>query len=162
MKTWEPSSGRGSEKTANSGNGWPNRMSMTRPRKEDRTFLKCQKLSLPSTLYEVGSPPGSALTAGRYKVITTRARRIQPPPPPRPGPPSGRVPSWTLAWCRRTPQSDSELHRQHLEYLLAKDWSATPMGPLDEWPQSLRTMSSYVLNCPFPCAMFWGEEIAIL
>jgi hypothetical protein len=71
------------------------------------------------------------------------------------------VPSWTLAWCRQTPQSDSDLHRQHLEYLLAKDWSATPMGPLDEWPQSLRTMSSYVLNCPFPCAVFWGEEIAI-
>jgi len=101
-----------------------------------------------------------SLTAGRYKVITTRATRI--PPPPRPGPPTGRVPSWTLAWSRRTPESDSEPHRRHLEYLLAKDWSTTPMGPLDEWPQSPRTMSSYMLNCPFPCAMFWGEDIAIL
>jgi len=103
---------------------------------------------------------GLGLTPGRYKVITTRATRTQRPPRPLPSP--GRVPSWTLAWSRQGPQLDSGPHRQHLEYLLAKDWSTTPMGPLHDWPQSLRTISSYVLNCPFPCAMFWGEDLGIL
>lgn len=75
---------------------------------------------------------------------------------------SGRTASWTKAWSRYTPQTNASLHREHLEYLLAKDWSQTPLGPLEDWPQSLRTMSSYVLNCPFPCAMYWGEDLAVL
>lgn len=95
----------------------------------------------------------------RYKVIQTR-QRLKPPSrrlqvAPR------LLASWTEAWSRHAPQRNVELHRQHLQYLLAKDWSKTPMGPLESWPQSLRTISSYVMNCPFPCALYWGEDLCI-
>ena len=30
------------------------------------------------------------------------------------------------------------------------DWSDTPLGPLDQWPQSLRTTVSLCLSSTFP------------
>jgi hypothetical protein len=96
----------------------------------------------------------------RYKVVNSRPKTL-PQAVTRPGS-TGRAASWTKAWSRHTPQTNVDLHRQHLEYLLAKNWSETALGPLEDWPQSLRTMSSYVMNCPFPCAMYWGEDLAML
>lgn len=95
-----------------------------------------------------------------YKVVTSRMHVLSNIRPPLDAP--IRTASWTKAWSQHIPETNEELHRQHLLYLLKMDWSKTPMGPLEEWPQSLRTMSSYVLNCPFPCAMYWGEELAVL
>ncbi len=43
-----------------------------------------------------------------------------------------------------------------------KDWSTTPLGPLDGWPQSLRSMVSVMLTAPQPSYIFWGPELAIL
>jgi PAS domain S-box-containing protein len=40
----------------------------------------------------------------------------------------------------------------------AKDWSATPLGPISQWPQSLRTTLSILLNSKFPMFLFWGPE----
>lgn len=40
-----------------------------------------------------------------------------------------------------------------------KDWSMTPLGPPEEWPQSLRTTLNILLNCPFPMFLFWGENL---
>jgi len=105
----------------------------------------------------------ACLMVDRWKVVTSRPRKdAQQETPSLARPLSRRIPSWTNAWSRNPPQADVGEHRQHLEYLLAKDWSSTPMGALTDWPQSLRTMSSYVLNCPFPCALYWGEDLAIL
>src|SRR5215510_12282825 len=42
------------------------------------------------------------------------------------------------------------------------DWSRTPLGPVDRWPQSLRTSVSTCLNCAFPIVLWWGPELAIL
>jgi signal transduction histidine kinase/serine phosphatase RsbU (regulator of sigma subunit)/CheY-like chemotaxis protein len=39
------------------------------------------------------------------------------------------------------------------------DWSATPVGPADRWPQSLRTAMSMVLDCGFPMILWWGPEM---
>jgi PAS domain S-box-containing protein len=39
------------------------------------------------------------------------------------------------------------------------DWSATPLGPIDSWPQSLRTALSIVLNSQFPNYMVWGPDL---
>ena len=106
---------------------------------------------------------GENLTVGRYKVVNSRPRTTaRTDQPAVPLTISGRTASWTRAWSRYTPQTNAAAHRQHLEYLLAKDWSQTALGPLEDWPQSLRTMSSYVMNCPYPCAMYWGEDLAIL
>jgi len=38
----------------------------------------------------------------------------------------------------------------------AKDWSKTPLGPIDGWPQSLRTTVSLCLASNFPISMAWG------
>jgi hypothetical protein len=40
----------------------------------------------------------------------------------------------------------------------AMDWSATPLGPLAEWPQSLRTSVSLCLSSTFPILVAWGPD----
>jgi PAS domain S-box-containing protein len=40
----------------------------------------------------------------------------------------------------------------------AKDWSATPLGPVEAWPQSLRTAVSILLNSRYPMFIFWGPQ----
>ncbi|MFD1605659.1 PAS domain S-box protein [Flavobacterium artemisiae] len=39
-----------------------------------------------------------------------------------------------------------------------KDWSKTPVGSPDSWPQSLRTTLGILLNSKFPMFLFWGPE----
>ena len=41
----------------------------------------------------------------------------------------------------------------------AYDWSTTPLGPLDCWPQSLRTTRSVLLSSRFPMFLWWGPEL---
>ncbi|WP_167508984.1 ATP-binding response regulator [Corallococcus sicarius] len=38
------------------------------------------------------------------------------------------------------------------------DWSRTPLGPVDSWPQSLRTTVSLCLSSTFPILIAWGPE----
>ena len=40
----------------------------------------------------------------------------------------------------------------------AFDWSHSPVGSIEEWPQSLRTTLGIVLNSKFPMILFWGPE----
>lgn len=40
-----------------------------------------------------------------------------------------------------------------------KDWSKTPVGPMESWPQSLRTTLSIILNSRFPMFLWWGPEL---
>lgn len=40
----------------------------------------------------------------------------------------------------------------------SKDWSLTPVGIPDTWPQSLRTTLSIILSSKFPMFFFWGPE----
>jgi signal transduction histidine kinase/DNA-binding response OmpR family regulator len=44
------------------------------------------------------------------------------------------------------------------ELIRSKDWSQTPLGPIDQWPQSLRTTVSLCLASNFPINIVWGEE----
>jgi PAS domain S-box-containing protein len=41
----------------------------------------------------------------------------------------------------------------------AFDWSATPLGPLASWPQSLRLAVGICLNSRFPMFVWWGGEL---
>ncbi|HVY47230.1 MAG TPA: GAF domain-containing sensor histidine kinase, partial [Minicystis sp.] len=41
----------------------------------------------------------------------------------------------------------------------AKDWSATPVGPVDRWPRSLRTIVALCLSSRYPMSFFWGPEL---
>ncbi len=38
------------------------------------------------------------------------------------------------------------------------DWSTTPLGPLDAWPQSLRTTVNLCLSSNFPMDIVWGPK----
>ena len=44
----------------------------------------------------------------------------------------------------------------------ALDWSRTSLGPVEQWPQSLRTSVSTCLDCAFPIVLWWGPDLAIL
>ena len=44
----------------------------------------------------------------------------------------------------------------------AFDWSKTAVGPMKDWPQSLRTSVSTMLRSPYPITLFWGPELVML
>ena len=39
------------------------------------------------------------------------------------------------------------------------DWAATPLGPIENWPQSLMTSITICLNSRFPMCVSWGKEL---
>ncbi len=41
------------------------------------------------------------------------------------------------------------------------DWAATPIGPIQAWPQSLRTAVSICLTSRFPMIVWWGPELTL-
>lgn len=42
------------------------------------------------------------------------------------------------------------------------DWSTTSLGPISDWPQSLRTATDILLLSPVPIVMLWGEDGVML
>lgn len=42
------------------------------------------------------------------------------------------------------------------------EWSKTPFGPVEQWPQSLRSALSICLNSRFPIAIYWGTDCLLL
>lgn len=44
----------------------------------------------------------------------------------------------------------------------AHDWAATPLGPPESWPQSLRSALSICLHSSAPTAIYWGPELRLL
>ncbi len=44
------------------------------------------------------------------------------------------------------------------ELIRTVDWGGTPVGPVEGWPQSLRTAVSIMLNTHFPMYIAWGKE----
>ncbi|MEU5253652.1 SpoIIE family protein phosphatase [Streptomyces longwoodensis] len=57
--------------------------------------------------------------------------------------------------CSEVFAADAEVGR----HLAAVDWAATPLGPPDDWPQSLRTAVSILLSSKFSMWMAWGPEL---
>ena len=39
------------------------------------------------------------------------------------------------------------------------DWSKTSVGPVEKWPQSLRTIVSIILSSKFPMFLWWGDDL---
>ena len=44
----------------------------------------------------------------------------------------------------------------------AKDWEATPLGPIDTWSQSVKSAVSICLNSRFPIVLWMGPELRVL
>src|SRR5689334_8570122 len=45
------------------------------------------------------------------------------------------------------------------ERIRAKDWSTTPLGPVEWWPQSLKTIVRIMLTSRQPIWIGWGPEL---
>jgi PAS domain S-box-containing protein len=45
------------------------------------------------------------------------------------------------------------------ELMRKKDWGKTPVGKPSDWPQSLRTTLSIILNSKFPMFLWWGKAL---
>jgi PAS domain S-box-containing protein len=43
-----------------------------------------------------------------------------------------------------------------------QDWSATPLGPVEGWPQSLKTAVSMILGSTVPMFVGWGPELYLI
>ncbi|BBX44801.1 SpoIIE family protein phosphatase [Mycobacterium cookii] len=52
-------------------------------------------------------------------------------------------------------RADQEIGRD----LAAVDWKSTPLGPVEGWPQSLRTAVDILLSSRFAMWMAWGPEL---
>lgn len=39
------------------------------------------------------------------------------------------------------------------------DWATTSVGPIERWPQSLRTMVAAVIHSGFPMFLWWGDDM---
>ena len=42
--------------------------------------------------------------------------------------------------------------------IAAFDWATTPLGPIGDWPQSLKTATSIILRSHVPIVMLWGAD----
>jgi signal transduction histidine kinase len=48
--------------------------------------------------------------------------------------------------------------RSMAELIAAKDWSRTPLGPMQSWSPSLRMMTRFLLANRFPLLLWWGPD----
>src|SRR5688500_15397248 len=44
------------------------------------------------------------------------------------------------------------------ESIKSKDWTATSLGAIEQWPQSLRTALGICLSSPNACCIAWGAQ----
>ena len=48
------------------------------------------------------------------------------------------------------------------DHMRSLDWSRTPLGPVTEWPQSLRSAVSILLPSKAQIVLFWGPDLIAL
>jgi PAS domain S-box-containing protein len=48
------------------------------------------------------------------------------------------------------------------ELIRVHDWSSTPLGPIEDWPEALLLSTNLMLACAFPSLIFWGKELVQL
>lgn len=48
------------------------------------------------------------------------------------------------------------------QLIRARDWSQTPLGPVENWPQSLKTCIRIILTSRQPMFVWWGNELVNL
>ncbi|MCF5173146.1 hybrid sensor histidine kinase/response regulator, partial [Pseudomonas canadensis] len=55
-------------------------------------------------------------------------------------------------------QSSSDMAEQVRQY----DWASTPLGPLEQWPDVLKTTVALCLASSFPQSIIWGPHLTTL
>jgi PAS domain S-box-containing protein len=56
---------------------------------------------------------------------------------------------------KRFPPGDSDMHAR----VRAHNWSQTPLGPIENWPQSLKTAVATCLDASFAHYIWWGPDL---
>ncbi len=51
---------------------------------------------------------------------------------------------------------------QMVERIRAYNWAASPLGPIEHWPDVLKTTVALTLGSSFPQAIIWGESLTTL
>ncbi len=67
---------------------------------------------------------------------------------------AGRSGSWALNWLR-TVAAGTEMG----DAVLARDWTATPIGPPASWSVGLRNAVGVCLSSRFPMMVLWGPDL---
>src|ERR1700744_5028295 len=65
---------------------------------------------------------------------------------------------WMNPSDRQLTESGSAGRGQMATLMRALDWSATQLGPVEQWPQALRTCVRIVLGSPYPMNICWGPD----
>lgn len=61
-----------------------------------------------------------------------------------------------IDWTSPEPEG---LLSTHLQYVRSVDWSATCLGPMDQWSSEFRQIANLVMANPHPAALFWGSNL---
>src|SRR5215469_13125911 len=56
------------------------------------------------------------------------------------------------------PASSSQMAQR----IRVHDWAATPLGPIETWPERLRSIVDTMLGCGFPTTVQWGPKLILL
>ncbi len=99
----------------------------------------------------------SIVVDGRNGHLSTKAKETTEPPAARP---SGKVQK-----TKTSVRSDLQWLAnggEVAEIMKSMDWSNSPLGPLDQWPQSLKTTISICLASRFELFIWWGKDLTVL
>jgi|SRR5690242_9746210 len=69
--------------------------------------------------------------------------------------PNDVVPDYTVA-------KPKGVLTEHAKFIRNIDWATTPLGDMETWSSSLREIVNLLIRNPFPCALFWGEELTVI
>ncbi|KAF3923833.1 hypothetical protein ABW21_db0203935 [Orbilia brochopaga] len=64
-----------------------------------------------------------------------------------------------IDWTRA---ETSDLLPEHTKLIRDYDWSTTSLGPVENWPQSLRTVVVLMCASCFPSAIYYGPEFTLI
>src|SRR5271170_3062128 len=53
-------------------------------------------------------------------------------------------------------------HSEMAARIRAYNWSQTPLGPIEDWSETLLTTTNLMLHSPFPTILSWGPEMVFL
>jgi PAS domain S-box-containing protein len=73
--------------------------------------------------------------------------------------------SASLSYVNASPLGDHELAQffpgdsELATKMRALDWSQTPLGKVETWPQSLRTAVQIILGSRYPMVVWWGQSL---
>ncbi|ODN83508.1 hypothetical protein L202_01642 [Cryptococcus amylolentus CBS 6039] len=63
---------------------------------------------------------------------------------------------------RQADTSDKKEHASVDDLMASTDWTKTPLGPREQWPQSLKTIVALVMNYPHQCCLWWGRDLTLI